>query len=220
MPGAQAMAAVVTDLPARRARSHAAYDGHVERTSADARDAGDIDARLLVRMAAGDQAALGDLYGRYGRMLHAIAFRITGDAQAAEECTQDAFMAAWRTARTFDPGRAQPSTWLCAIARNRALDAVRGQSRRPTPQEEVQPTGTAPDTADVVADADAAVRVGEALARLPQEQLDVLQLGYFDGLSQSEIADRLALPLGTVKSRMRLALGRMRDVARDLGLEA
>jgi len=62
--------------------------------------------------------------------------------------------------------------------------------------------------------------VGEAMARLPQEQLDVLQLGYFDGLSQSEIADRLGLPLGTVKSRMRLALGRMRDVARDLGLEA
>ncbi|MGB1627841.1 MAG: RNA polymerase sigma factor, partial [Miltoncostaeaceae bacterium] len=136
------------------------------------------------------------------------------------ECTQDAFMAAWRTARTFDSGRAQPSTWLCAIARNRALDALRGQSRRPTPQEEVQPIGAAPDTADVVADADAAVRVGEAMARLPQEQLDVLQLGYFDGLSQSEIADRLGLPLGTVKSRMRLALGRMRDVARDLGLEA
>ena len=80
--------------------------------------------------------------------------------------------------------------------------------------------GAAPDTADVVADADAAVRVGEAMARLPQEQLDVLQLGYFDGLSQSEIADRLGLPLGTVKSRMRLALGRMREVARDLGLEA
>ena len=80
--------------------------------------------------------------------------------------------------------------------------------------------GAAPDTADVVADADAAVCVGEAMARLPQEQLDVLQLGYFDGLSQSEIADRLGLPLGTVKSRMRLALGRMREVARDLGLEA
>ena len=220
MPGAPAITAVIGDLPARRARTRAAYDGHVERTYADAPDAGTIDARLLARMAAGDQAALSDLYGRYGRLVHAVAFRITGDAQAAEECTQDAFMAAWRTARTFDSGRAQPSTWLCAIARNRALDALRGQSRRPTPQEEVQPIGAAPDTADVVADADAAVRVGEAMARLPQEQLDVLQLGYFDGLSQSEIADRLGLPLGTVKSRMRLALGRMRDVARDLGLEA
>ena len=80
--------------------------------------------------------------------------------------------------------------------------------------------GAALAAGEVVADADAAVRVGEAMARLPQEQLDVLQLGYFDGLSQSEIAEQLGLPLGTVKSRMRLALGRMRDVARDLGLEA
>lgn len=172
------------------------------------------------RMAAGDQQALGVLYDRYGRMVYSIALRITGDAQAAEECTQDAFLAAWRTAAAFDSARARPSTWICAIARNRALDAARAQARRPTPHDAVEPTGHEPDTADLVQKADDAVRVAEAMAKLPPAQLQVLQLAYFDELSQTQIAEQLGLPLGTVKSRMRLATDRLRAVAADLGLEA
>ena len=178
------------------------------------------DVKTLERMAAGDQQALGTLYDRYGRMVYAIALRITGDAQSAEECTQDAFLAAWRTAASFDPERARPSTWICAIARNRALDAARAQARRPTPHEDVQPHGHEPDTADLVQAADEAVRVAEAMAKLPPAQLEVLQLAYFDELSQTQISERLRLPLGTVKSRMRLAVDRLRSVASDLGLEA
>lgn len=178
------------------------------------------DVATLTRMAAGDQQALGTLYDRYGRMVYAIALRITGDVQSAEECTQDAFLAAWRTAASFDPSRARPSTWICAIARNRALDAARAQTRRPTPQDAVEPNGFEPDTADLVQAADEAVRVAEAMAKLPPAQLEVLQLAYFDELSQTQISERLRVPLGTVKSRMRLAVDRLRSVAADLGLEA
>lgn len=220
MPGAQALAAVPPGTLARRADAARVYDHPVVVDPLDVVDPSAADAALISAMAAGDQDALRSLYDRYGRMLHAIAVRITGDGQAAEECTQDAFMAAWRSAHSFDPGRSRPSTWLCAIARNRALDAARAQARRPVPHDEIEPDGRAPDTADLVEDADAAVQVAEAMAKLPPAQFDVLQLSYFDGLSQSEIAERLQLPLGTVKSRMRLAMERMREVARDLGLEA
>lgn len=178
------------------------------------------DAAAIRAVAGGDQGALRGLYDRYGRMIHSIALRITADAHMAEECTQDVFMALWRNARSFDPSRARASTWLCAIARNRALDAAQAASRRPTPHDDVPETGFAPDTADLVAEADRAVLVADAMAKLPPSQLDVLQLAYFDGLSQSEIATRLGVPLGTVKSRMRLAMNRMRDVVVALGIEA
>ena len=183
-------------------------------------DPAEQDAAAVRAVAAGDQGALRGLYERYGRMIHSIAFRITADAQAAEECTQDVFMALWRSAASFDPARSRASTWLCAIARNRALDAARAGARRPTPHEDVPEVGAAPDTADIVTQADAAVHVAEAMAKLPPTQFDVLQLAYFDGLSQSEIASRLGVPLGTVKSRMRLAMDRMREVVADLGPEA
>ncbi|MBU6364223.1 MAG: sigma-70 family RNA polymerase sigma factor [Acidobacteria bacterium] len=183
-------------------------------------DPAQADAAALRAMAAGDHEALRGFYDRYGRMVHAVAYRITGDAQAAEECTQDAFLAVWRSASSFDPSRSRPATWVCAIARNRALDAVRATGRRPVPSDELPERGFAPDSADVVADADAAVRVAEAMAGLPPAQCDVLQLAYFDGLSQTEIAQVLEVPLGTVKSRMRLALERMREVIGDLGPEA
>lgn len=220
MPGAQALMAFPTGTLARRAGAARVYHQRVVVDLLDAVDPAADDAALISAMAGGDQHALGKLYERYGRMLHAIAVRITGDGQAAEECTQDAFLSAWRSAGAFDPGQSRASTWLCAIARNKALDAARAQARRPVPHDEIEPDGRAPDTADLVADADAAVQVAEAMAKLPPAQFDVLQLSYFDGLSQSQIADRLQLPLGTVKSRMRLAMDRMRDVARDLGLEA
>jgi len=183
-------------------------------------DPAEEDAAAVRAVAGGDQSALRGLYERYGRMIHSIAFRITADAHVAEECTQDVFMALWRNAASFDPARSRASTWLCAIARNRSLDAVRAGARRPTPHEDVPEVGAAPDTADLVAQADAAVQVAEAMSQLPPTQFDVLQLAYFDELSQSEIASRLGVPLGTVKSRMRLAMNRMREAAADLTPEA
>lgn len=220
MPGAQVLTAASHVTPARRARPRASYDHAVVVDPLDMVDPAEADVATLAAIAGGDQRALGALYERYGRMVHAIAYRITRDAQAAEECTQDAFLAVWRSASAFDRDRSRPATWLCAIARNRALDAVRAHGRRPVPSDEVPEVGAEPDTADVVADADSAVQVAEAMAKLPPAQFDVLQLAYFDGLSQTEIAQRLEVPLGTVKSRLRLALERMRVVAGEIGLEA
>ena len=121
MPGAQVITTIASVTPARRARPRASYDHVVVVDPLDMVDPAEADAATLVAIAGGDQSALGELYERYGRMVHSIAYRITRDAQAAEECTQDAFMAVWRSASSFDPLRSKPATWLCAIARNRAL---------------------------------------------------------------------------------------------------
>jgi RNA polymerase sigma-70 factor (ECF subfamily) len=177
------------------------------------------DAAQLAAVASGSTEAFRAVYDRYGRMVYSIAFRILQDSQLAEECVQDVFVEVWRHAKRYDPTRARPSTWICAIARNRALDAVRSRGRRPVPQADVELPGTSPDSVDVLAAADEAVHVAEAMATLQPAQLEVLQLAYFDGLSHSEIAARLALPLGTVKSRLRLALDRLRPLAEALELE-
>ena len=187
--------------------------------AADSRASHHHDAAQLAAVANGSSEAFRAVYDRYGRMVHAIAFRILQDSQLAEECVQDVFVEVWRHAKRYDPARARPSTWLCAIARNRALDAVRSRGRRPVPQADIELSGSAPDSVDVLAAADEAVHVAEAMATLQPAQLEVLQLAYFDGLSHSEIAARLALPLGTVKSRLRLALDRLRPLAEDLELE-
>jgi RNA polymerase sigma-70 factor (ECF subfamily) len=172
------------------------------------------DADAMAAVAAGDQHALRHLYERYGRLAHSVAYRISGDRATAEECTQDAFVALWRRAERFDPERGQVSTWLFAIARNLALSAVR---RRRTTVELDQrndvATTAGPD--ELVASADAAAQLADAMANLPEPQLAVLQLAYFEGLSQSEIATQLGLPLGTVKGRVRLALERLRMLVND-----
>ena len=168
----------------------------------------------MAAVAAGDQLALRHLYERYGRLAHSIAYRISGDRATAEECTQDAFVTLWRRAERFDPARGQLSTWLFAIARNLALTAVR--RHRPTvelDQGSEAATTAGPD--ELVASADSAAQLADAMAQLPEPQLAVLQLAYFEGLSQSEIAEQLGLPLGTVKGRVRLALERLRTVVTD-----
>jgi RNA polymerase sigma-70 factor (ECF subfamily) len=115
------------------------------------------------------------------------------------------------------------STWLLAIARNRAIDATRRRAARPVdPHEDVWSTEQAPDAAELVSEADESSRVAAALAELPEPQREAIALAYFDGLSHTEIADRLGVPVGTVKGRIRLALDRLRAVAPDyaLGTEA
>jgi RNA polymerase sigma-70 factor (ECF subfamily) len=172
------------------------------------------DTEAMAAVAAGDQHALRHLYERYGRLAHAIAFRISGDRATAEECTQDAFVALWRRAERFDPTRGQVSTWLFAIARNLAISAARRQ--RPTVElDQRGEAATTPGPDELVASADAAATLAGAMANLPEPQLTVLQLAYFEGLSQSEIATRLGLPLGTVKGRVRLALERLRLLVTD-----
>jgi RNA polymerase sigma-70 factor (ECF subfamily) len=182
-------------------------------------EAAGLDSALVRAVADGDLEAFRALYDRYGRMVNAVAYRVVNDKQLAEECVQDVFVELWRSARRFDPTRARASTWLCAIARNRALDAVRSRGRRPVPQADVEPAGSSPDTVELVAAADQAIHVAEVMATLNPAQLEVVQLAYFDGLSHSEIATSLGLPMGTVKSRLRLALDRLRPLAEQLDLE-
>ena len=178
------------------------------------------DAELVQRVGEGDTAALRVLYERYGSILFGMAMRIVGDRQAAEECTQDALLAVWRNGATYDPDRASVSSWMIAIVRNRAVDAVRRRAARPSdPHAEIWETDEAPGAGDVVAAADTSRRVAAALAELPQEQREVLTLAYFQGLSHSEIAGQLGIPLGTVKGRVRLALDRLRALAPRYALD-
>jgi RNA polymerase sigma-70 factor (ECF subfamily) len=179
------------------------------------------DAELVQLVAANDMDALQALYERYGSIVFGMAQRILGDRQLAEECTQDVFVALWRSAAKYEPKRAQVSTWLIGIAKYRAIDLVRRRSARPAdPYAEIWQGGESPDSADLVAAGDQAQRVAAAVAELPPPQREALTLAYFEGLSHSEIADRLSVPLGTVKGRIRLALDRLRELAPEFALHA
>ena len=175
----------------------------------------DADRAVLNRIAGGELDALDELYERYKTMAYSIALRITNDASLAEDVVQDAFLGAWRNAARYLEGRGSVKTWLLAIVHHRAIDAVR--RRRPTAElperDEAPPLALRlPDVwAEVVANLDA-VAVRDALATLTDVQREAIELAYFSGLTQVEIADQTGTPLGTVKSRMRLGLLAMRRV--------
>jgi RNA polymerase sigma factor (sigma-70 family) len=168
---------------------------------------------VLERVAAGELDALEALYDRYRTMAYSIAFRITADASLAEDVVQDAFLGAWRNAGRYAESRASVKTWLLAIVHHRAVDAVR--RRRPTVElperEDVPPPQlTLPDIWTEVAGRLDTEAVQGALQTLSGVQREALELAYFGGLTQQEIAVRTNAPLGTVKSRMRLGLLAMR----------
>ena len=173
----------------------------------------EADRAALARIAGGELAALEDLYDRYKTMAYSIAYRITNDATLAEDVVQDAFLGAWRNAARYVEGRGSVKTWLLSIVHHRAIDAIR--RRRPTTElpeiDAALPASlTLPDVwAEVSASLDS-VTVREALVALSDVQREALELAYFGGLTQQEIAERTGTPLGTVKSRMRLGLLAMR----------
>ena len=173
----------------------------------------DADRDVLERVAAGQLDALETLYDRYRTMAYSIALRITADASLAEDVVQDAFLGAWRNAARYAESRASVKTWLLAIVHHRAVDAVR--RRRPTvdlPEREDAPPPqlTLPDLWSEVAGRLDAEAVQGALKALSDVQREAIELAYFGGLTQQEIAVRTNAPLGTVKSRMRLGLLAMR----------
>jgi RNA polymerase sigma-70 factor (ECF subfamily) len=173
----------------------------------------EADRAVLARISGGELAALEELYDRYKTMAYSIAYRITGDATLAEDVVQDAFLGAWRNAARYVEGRGSVKTWLLSIVHHRAIDAIR--RRRPTTELPEIDAGlpdalTLPDVwGEVSAHLDAA-SVREALVALSDVQREALELAYFGGLTQQEIAERTGTPLGTVKSRMRLGLLAMR----------
>ena len=175
--------------------------------------ADEADRAVLVRLADGELDALEELYDRYKTMAYSIAYRITNDTTLAEDVVQDAFLGCWRNAARYVEGRGSVKTWLLAIVHHLAIDAIRRRSPTPElPDLELPPPAalTEPDVwMEVAAGLDAEL-VQRALAELSDVQREAIELAYFGGLTQQEIADRTATPLGTVKSRMRLGLLAMR----------
>ena len=173
----------------------------------------DADRAALERIARDELGALDELYERYKTMAYSIAYRITNDATLAEDVVQEAFLGVWRNATRYVQGRGSVKTWLLSIVHHRAIDAIR--RRRPTtelPDLELPPPPAfrLPDVwAEVAVGLDADT-VHEALGVLSDVQRQAIELAYFGGLTQQEIADRTGTPLGTVKSRMRLGLLAMR----------
>jgi len=185
----------------------------------------DLDRGFLDGMAGGDVNALEGLYERYRTMAYSIALRITADQTLAEDVVQEAFLGAWRNAARYVAGRGSVKTWLLSIVHHRAIDAIR--RRRPTSElpetdtSSAQPEAlTLPDIWAAVAEGLDRVAIADALAAISSVQREAIELAYFGGLTQVEISDRLGLPLGTVKSRMRLGLLALRRVLTGAGVGA
>ena len=169
------------------------------------------DEALVALVARSDEVALGELYDRFGRVAYGLARRILRDDSLAEDAVQEGFLAAWRSASRFVPERAKASTWLLTLVHRRAVDLVRREERRRTePLEEAAEAGGATDEAVWLRYE--RERVQNALSRLPDQQREALELAYYGGFTQSELADRLGQPLGTIKSRMFSGLSRLREL--------
>jgi RNA polymerase sigma-70 factor (ECF subfamily) len=176
--------------------------------------AAEEDEQLLERIAGMDPTAIRELYDRYGRTLFGVLYRMLGDPEAAEEVAQDAFHAVWRQARTYRNDRGSVRTWLLAIGRNAAIDWRRTKGRRierETVIEQAAELVIESRVEDRVIAGLQAARVRAAVETLPDEQRTAVSLSFWGGLSQSEIAERTGTPLGTVKSRVRLGMAKLRD---------
>ena len=180
------------------------------------------DVDMLDRITRGDAVAFAEFYDRHGGRLYALAIRILKDATLAEDLLQEVFLALWKNARHFDSGRGSPLGWLMVLCRNRAIDMLRGAQRRrahisgwePSQLESLAiPTRDEPCHRIEMEMLQQMVR--KALLELPAAQRQLLEMAYFSGLSQSEIAAELRLPLGTVKTRLRLGMQKLRSFFDD-----
>ncbi|MBA3384786.1 MAG: sigma-70 family RNA polymerase sigma factor [Actinobacteria bacterium] len=173
------------------------------------------DEALIALAAEGDEPALAALYDRYGRVAYGLALRVLRDAALAEDAVQEAFLAVWRSAHRYIPERSKASTWILTFVHRRAVDLVRREERR---------------RADQLTDVDSVVggmvdeeawlrlereRVQGALRQLPDHQREAIELAYYGGFTQSELAERLGQPLGTIKSRMFTGLARLRELLEE-----
>lgn len=173
------------------------------------------DEALVALVARGDEPALAELYDRVGGTAYGLAYRVLRDETLAEDAVQEAFLALWRTAASFIPERAKASTWILTLVHRRAVDSVRREQRR-----RAEPLESVPEPADGSAEEAAWLRlererVQAALAQLPDQQREAIELAYYGGYTQSELADRLGQPIGTIKSRMFSGLSRLRELLGD-----
>ena len=178
------------------------------------------DEALVAAVANAEENALGELYDRFGKVAYGLAFRVLQDPALAEDAVQEAFLQAWRGAGAYDPERAKASTWLLTFVHRRAVDLVRREERRRTvPIDPLpEPSGSGADE-EVVARSRREI-VQDALRRLPAEQREAIELAYYGGLTQSELAAQLGQPLGTIKSRMFTGLQRLRVLLVESGYES
>lgn len=177
------------------------------------------DEALVALVARADEEALTELYDRFGGVAYGLALRIVRDPSLAEDAVQEGFLAVWRSASRFFAERAKASTWILTLIHRRAVDLVRREQPR-----RAEPLGTAPQATVEDTEEQAWLglqrdRVQEALRRLPDKQREALELAYYGGFTQSELADRLGEPLGTIKSRMFSGLARLRELLMEGGLE-
>ncbi|MDX2032391.1 MAG: sigma-70 family RNA polymerase sigma factor [Blastocatellia bacterium] len=171
---------------------------------------------LVRKIAAGDQAAMAALYDSTSRLVYGLALRVLGDAATAEEVTLDVYTQVWRQAAAYDTGRGSPLAWLTTIARSRAIDRLRSGWQDQQRKQPLETVGDAPASAaagpeEMTVAAERQRFVRQALAQLAPEQREVLELAYYSGLSHSEISAKLNQPLGTVKTRTRLGMIKLRE---------
>ncbi|MDP9238641.1 MAG: sigma-70 family RNA polymerase sigma factor [Chloroflexota bacterium] len=179
------------------------------RTTVDAQD----DASAMRAMRAGDREALAMLYDRYSSAAYGLALRITNDVTMAEDAVQEAFVSAWRQCGRFDAARGQVRSWLLTIIHHKAVDAVRrraGRSERSLPEDPETFVSTRGNPVEIAEWSAEAAAVREAMRLVPDDQRLTIEMAYFMGLTHVEIAERMSVPLGTVKSRLRIGLEKMR----------
>jgi RNA polymerase sigma-70 factor (ECF subfamily) len=180
------------------------------------------DEALVALAARSEQTALGELYDRYARPAYGLALRVLRDDALAEDAVQEAFLSLWRTASRFVPERGKASTWILTLVHRRAVDLVRREERRRTEQMDDGREPTAGTTGGADEEAWLGLqreRVQAALRQLPDQQREALELAYYGGFTQSELAERLGQPIGTIKSRMFAGLARLRELLGDPGTE-
>jgi RNA polymerase sigma-70 factor (ECF subfamily) len=180
-----------------------------------------LDTDLLARVAAGDQGAFGRLYDQSSTLLFALAFRVLGDREAAADLLQDVYLEVWNKRVAYDADRGSPTAWLVTMTRSRAIDRLRSRTAKGhgvTDSLEQSPAMQLPDQNPSPLEASAGNEiqrlVGKALAELPPPQRQALELAYYQGLSHSEIAAKLNEPLGTVKTRIKLGMDKLKTVLR------
>jgi RNA polymerase sigma factor (sigma-70 family) len=177
------------------------------------------DEALVALVARADEDALAELYDRFGRVAYGLALRIVRDPVLAEDAVQEGFLAVWRSAARFVAERAKASTWILTLTHRRAVDLVRREQPRRADPLDVAPHESSDDTEEEAWLRLRRTRVQEALKQLPDKQREALELAYYGGFTQSELADRLGEPLGTIKSRMFSGLANLRDLLVEDELE-
>ncbi len=183
-----------------------------ERSQTTARELAHLsDEAVVALVARSDDQALAELYRRFGRLAYGLALRILRDDALAQDAVQEAFLGVWRAAGRFTAERAKPSTWLLTLVHRRAVDLVRREQRRRTEPLQPETEQAGAEAADEAELATQRQTIREALRQLPAEQREAIELAYYGGYTQSELAERLGEPLGTIKSRMFTGLARLRE---------